>query len=811
MLIGNNATPMLFISDQKAQSSKLQSSMARLASGKRNILPGEAPADLGIAELFKAQQRNSKEASNVIQNAINLFTTSDGWLGKVHDILGRMSELSISAYDGSKNQNDRENLDLEFQQLKSEIARIAGAGGKFNGKSINSNIAPATYNSKDNTITYSQIDGTEATNLNINVAPGNSSSNGIDYEFVDEATEAVGSFLFSHSGKELAYITQPALSQSQGAAAITSAAIDLTTTNNWSTADDITIAGDNVTLTNVAALGTSIATNTQASLNTLVAAFQADIEAVETLKNNYKITGTLNAGDVTLTITTGDTGTDAFVSTVDGSTSNAGIGLLGFTTATVAGGNVSFIVADNLATGDEVIVNTNNNGTITANKLTAGSDFAVGANETATATNLTAAITALTGITATASGTTITLTETAAASGTFNTVAGMSASINKLNVEEDIITSVKLSSPKGGFPSKLKMDEEGGVWALNPATMGGFNLARLDIRNLTLDEGGPNDSNTWSGGITINEQFSDFAVHGESIYYVNNDFEYVRRGFYDTTTEEVIIANVIDDAEFNPYFNGSNVWTVSQDGYYIAWRDFDETTSVNELKVLNTDSLKISSQQVGSLKENISAIDFDGNNNVYWTDTGSTSAKNGLYKAKVAPTEVPTINTVTLIRNGNLGEFGGDTLASVANGNGLSVQGGSPGTIYDFLVGPDENMVIQTVTGNVDLISLGLSRLDVKSALTARDSIAAIAEAISKVSKQRAVVGSQVSRLGFTYDANIIAMNNIAQAESRISDVDFAFETARMSQAKVAEQAATKVLSMSNSQKQNILSLLQGL
>ena len=144
MIIANNATSKLFVSDYNNQTSKLQSSMSKLASGNRLLTPGEAPADLGISERFRNQFRSSGEANRVIQNAINMFQTTDSWLQEGHDIINRMSELAISAADNSKSQSDRVNLNLEFQQLKTEVGRISEAG-KYNGLQINGRQAVAVW------------------------------------------------------------------------------------------------------------------------------------------------------------------------------------------------------------------------------------------------------------------------------------------------------------------------------------------------------------------------------------------------------------------------------------------------------------------------------------------------------------------------------------------------------------------------------------------------------------------------------------------------------------------------------------------
>jgi flagellin len=116
--------------------SNLRSSMSKLSSGLRITNAGDDPAGLAISERLRTQYRNTAAAAWNVENKINYLQTADSWLQKVHDIMGRMAELSIMANDGTKSQVDRDNLQKEFAQMQKEVQRItsgATAAGKFNG------------------------------------------------------------------------------------------------------------------------------------------------------------------------------------------------------------------------------------------------------------------------------------------------------------------------------------------------------------------------------------------------------------------------------------------------------------------------------------------------------------------------------------------------------------------------------------------------------------------------------------------------------------------------------------------------------
>ena len=115
--------------------SDMRNSMSKLSSGLRIESAADDPAGLAMSERMRSQIRNSDMAAQNIQNQQAYISTADSWMQKMHDMLHRMSELAVSANDGTKTQTDRSNLQAEFEQLQTEIVRITSgslARGKFN-------------------------------------------------------------------------------------------------------------------------------------------------------------------------------------------------------------------------------------------------------------------------------------------------------------------------------------------------------------------------------------------------------------------------------------------------------------------------------------------------------------------------------------------------------------------------------------------------------------------------------------------------------------------------------------------------------
>jgi flagellin len=117
----------------------MRNSMSKLSSGLRITSAGDDPAGLAMSERMRSQIRNSGMASQNIQNHQAYIRTADSWMQKIHDLLHRMSELAVASNDGTKTETDRANLQVEFEQMQSEIIRITSgslARGRFNTKNL---------------------------------------------------------------------------------------------------------------------------------------------------------------------------------------------------------------------------------------------------------------------------------------------------------------------------------------------------------------------------------------------------------------------------------------------------------------------------------------------------------------------------------------------------------------------------------------------------------------------------------------------------------------------------------------------------
>lgn len=135
-LIVNSNISALNAQRQLLQSGKdLDKASERLASGKRVNSAADDAAGLAIANRQTAQIRGLNQAVRNANDGISLIQTAEGALDETTNILQRIRELAIQSANGIYSDADRTTLNAEVQQLKAEIDRIASSTS-FNGQKI---------------------------------------------------------------------------------------------------------------------------------------------------------------------------------------------------------------------------------------------------------------------------------------------------------------------------------------------------------------------------------------------------------------------------------------------------------------------------------------------------------------------------------------------------------------------------------------------------------------------------------------------------------------------------------------------------
>ncbi|WP_312594320.1 flagellin [Comamonas terrigena] len=146
----------------------LSTSMQRLSSGLRVNSAKDDAAGLAISERMSTQVRGLTVAARNANDGISLAQTAEGALGKVGDMLQRMRDLAVQSSNATNSSSDREALQSELSQLRSEVDRVAKTttfnGAKLLDGSFTGGVFQVGANSGDN-ITVGALSNTKVTEL----------------------------------------------------------------------------------------------------------------------------------------------------------------------------------------------------------------------------------------------------------------------------------------------------------------------------------------------------------------------------------------------------------------------------------------------------------------------------------------------------------------------------------------------------------------------------------------------------------------------------------------------------------------------
>jgi len=148
--------------------------------------------------------------------------------------------------------------------------------------------------------------------------------------------------------------------------------------------------------------------------------------------------------------------------------------------------------------------------------------------------------------------------------------------------------------------------------------------------------------------------------------------------------------------------------------------------------------------------------------------------------------------------------------------NGKAILGSDAGTLT-FQVGANvttnDSIDIATTDLTADAKITTVTGASIGSAASASaiaTVITNIDAAIDDINSQRATFGASQNRFNSVVSNLQSSVENQSAASSRITDADFAAETANMSRAQILQQAGTAMVAQANQLPQNVLRLLQG-
>jgi flagellin len=176
MRIATNVTALNATRNLTGSQRAMAQSSAQLASGSRINKAADDAAGLAISETMKSQIRSSIQARRNANDGISLVQTAEGGLGEISNIITRLRELGIQAASDTIGEKERSLVDVEAQQLKGEVQRIANTTSwnttkLLDGSTPQFDFQVGTFATEDDVISFDSsvniatLDGLQLTEL----------------------------------------------------------------------------------------------------------------------------------------------------------------------------------------------------------------------------------------------------------------------------------------------------------------------------------------------------------------------------------------------------------------------------------------------------------------------------------------------------------------------------------------------------------------------------------------------------------------------------------------------------------------------
>ncbi len=172
--------------------------LEKLANAKRINRASDDAAGLAVAEQLSTQVRGFKMASRNVSDAMSALNIADGASNEIGSMLQRQRELALQARNDTLTDDQRQQIDVEYQNLTQEIDRIAG-GTQFNTQTVANNQELASGNAQiqagpnaGDTVTLPSVDMT-AVGLGVNgTSIADAASAGNALAAIDNAIDTMG-------------------------------------------------------------------------------------------------------------------------------------------------------------------------------------------------------------------------------------------------------------------------------------------------------------------------------------------------------------------------------------------------------------------------------------------------------------------------------------------------------------------------------------------------------------------------------------------------------------------------------------------
>jgi len=764
MIINTNIASLSSQNYLNQTNSSLQSSLEKLSSGLRINSAADDASGLAISEKLRAQISGLQRASMNAQDGISMLQTAEGALQETTSILQRMRELAVQAANGTYTSNDRQEIQKEVDQLKSEIDRISSST-EFNTKKLLNGDASALWSSDSNNIEAIVNGKVSEGNYNINVdaTPGQNYIYKTDVMTLNEG--AIGAEIVEDGGASanetnVSKVSNPTslpttgtsyftieVAQGSSAGGTSGGALDyyLQSGSAWS-----------ISAVNASASTTGVYIELEAQSSSQ---FTANVYNAKTGEVIVESLSDADTSDLTFQITSSSTlGYTASIT---------------FATSSIQAGDKALVYIDE-GTSSATSTLTAGGGTL---RVTGGPQgYTTGPVVEYSADELTS----------TANDTTRTVYYGFLDSDTGNFNLGsmdLTFEARADNTTQADSFNVKVNGSGEAATSTTKLKD-----IARFTTADGRNIFD-NTQQLTIYGNGKSTTVNLEGDDTISDfetKVTDALVNelgmGVDDASVNNNLvNYVAPGEAQASGNEAVEGTFViqsallgDDSQIS--FVGDQALI---DGMSVSTIQEGENS---ELKVTVTDAH--TGKSVGSDVVNDYTLRgvIDGVNVELSSSMDVNAIWDSTNKEINFSSETGSVDTkLHLVDNST-----------------------------DLQIGANEGQAINVSIGQVDTKSLGIDSVLVVDQGSAQKGITTIDNAIQQVSGVRATIGAQINRLDHAITNLSIAEENLTASESRIRDLDIASEMAKFTRDQILSQAGTSMLAQANQLPQQALQLLGG-
>ena len=180
LTVNTNLSAMSAASSLNVSQGKLSQTLARISSGLRVTKAADDAAGSAVAMNLKTTARSGRQAIRNSNDGISVIQTAEAATKEVLNILDRMRELAVQSSSETLATDERGYIDDEFDDLASEVERIAQAT-EFN------DLALADGSNTTLTVQVGVTSGTES-EVDITLGDLTASNLGVETASIDLST-----------------------------------------------------------------------------------------------------------------------------------------------------------------------------------------------------------------------------------------------------------------------------------------------------------------------------------------------------------------------------------------------------------------------------------------------------------------------------------------------------------------------------------------------------------------------------------------------------------------------------------------------